>query len=135
MRYDYHCDHCNTTFEYQHGMKETPSVCCPKCGKAATRMMPKSVQGWIRGNGIVKDKRGARRDMNLHTLTKHDPYAKMREKGEKEVLIDKLRRGGKIIKTGKILCRITEDGRYLSPCPKCDGDGCRSCDNSGFITR
>lgn len=103
-RYVYICNSCSgekqkdwLCFEATHGMNEKPKVKCPKCGKTNTEVCFAGYEPpifYIRGNGYL-DKTGARRDMNLHKLVNDDPYAGMRQPGEKEELADKLRRGGK----------------------------------------
>jgi putative FmdB family regulatory protein len=101
MRYDYQCQECETVFETSHGMKEKPKVPCPKCKSLKTaiafRTLPTS---YIKGNGYL-DKAGCHRDMNLWQLRNNDPYGKMRQRGEKEDLIQKLKRGGKHQKNPK----------------------------------
>lgn len=52
------------------------------------------LQCYVRGNGLVKDKAGAKRDMHRHKLKHEDPYSSMRVSGEVDYLSDKFRRGG-----------------------------------------
>jgi len=101
MRYDYKCKDCENIFEVTHGMKEKPKVKCPKCNSFKTEIAFTSVATfYIRGNGYL-DKKGCHRDMNLHKLTQDDPYKHMRQRGEKEELVQKLKRGGKHQKNPK----------------------------------
>ena len=69
---------------------------CPKCDGKNTRSSYTgySNECWIRGNGIVTDRRGARRDMNRHTLVNNDPYGHMRQSGEVDHMLDTMRRTG-----------------------------------------
>lgn len=41
-RYDYRCPVCNTTFEFEHPMRERPTVYCPNCGAEATQVFEPS---------------------------------------------------------------------------------------------
>ena len=100
--YNYLCEHHKTAdggdfvFEVNHGMREKPEVLCPQCNKPCERTwLGMTFQFYFPGNGMVRDKAGARRDMNLHHLTRNDPYAYMRQKGERRDLMHKLRRAGK----------------------------------------
>jgi putative FmdB family regulatory protein len=95
MKYDYLCNKCNHTFMVSHGMMEKPEVKCERCGSKNTqRTFIAAPEFYTRGYGYC-DKKGARRDMNLHKLVNDDPYASMRQPGEKEDLAQKLRQGGK----------------------------------------
>jgi putative FmdB family regulatory protein len=38
-RYDYQCEACQTTSEVMHGMKESPTIKCPDCGKKMIRLI------------------------------------------------------------------------------------------------
>ena len=69
---------------------------CPKCHGQNTisNLFGQETMSWIRGNGIVNDKAGARRDMNRHTLENNDPYGHMRQSGEVDHMLDQCRRGG-----------------------------------------
>jgi hypothetical protein len=76
-------------------MKEKPTIKCPQCNGIKTHVTFISVPvTYIRGYGWL-DKAGRRRDMNLYKLINDDPYNHMREKGEKDDLANKLRKGGK----------------------------------------
>jgi len=95
MRYDYGCKKCNYEFEVDHGMKEKPKVKCPKCSSIDTEIIFRTiVQAYIRGYGYC-DREGCRRDMNLHTLRNNDPYGYMRQRGEKDDMINNLKKAGK----------------------------------------
>jgi len=37
-RYDYSCIECDQTTEIEHGMNDTPTVPCPQCGYAMTKV-------------------------------------------------------------------------------------------------
>jgi len=69
---------------------------CPNCGgkKTYTSFTGNEIVSYIRGNGIVNDKSGARRDMNRHHLQNGDPYGHMRQSGEVDHLLDKIRHAG-----------------------------------------
>ena len=77
-----------------HSMSDSPEIMCPVCSHKATRVINNVTTFYFRGDGYL-DKVGARRDMNLFKLQKDDPYGYMREPGEKDDLMDKLRRGGR----------------------------------------
>lgn len=96
--YDYMCDKCGEVFEKTYSMSEKPnSIKCEKCdGDCIQTLINTKLQTWVRGDGIVKDKGGARRDMNLYKLQHEDPYSQHRVGGEKSYLEDKFRRGGKL---------------------------------------
>lgn len=102
MRYDYRCSKCSTDkewiiFEVEHGMSEEPEILCPKCKhKCEKAFLEQSNISWTRGYGWL-DKRGRKRDMNLHKLENNDPYGHMRESGEAEDLAKRLRNGGRFV--------------------------------------
>ena len=129
MRYDYKCTSCESVFEQTHGMKEDPIIKCPKCNHICKRMISQHVEMWVRGGGIVKDKGGAYRDMHLHALQKRDPYARLRAPGEKDALVDRLKRAGKKkaankkIVNGKVYVKCNCNGSN----PKC------ACKGSGYV--
>jgi hypothetical protein len=75
---------------------------CPKCNNPAQQLFINTPLFYIRGNGYL-DKEGCKRDMNLYHLTRNDPYKNMRERGEKDDLINKLKQGGKRKKNAKII--------------------------------
>jgi len=87
-------------FETSHRMKPTPqelaiACVCPRCnGNNCVRTFYGSdIIGYVRGNGYL-DVVGAKRDMNIHTLTTNDPYASMRQSGEVEDMKHKIRKAG-----------------------------------------
>ena len=95
MRYDYQCKGCKHIFLAKHGMNEKPKIKCPKCSSTKTSItFLQAPTFYIRGYGYL-DKKGTQRDMNLHKLMNEDPYKHMREKGEKDDLANRLRKGGK----------------------------------------
>lgn len=85
-------------FTIECKMKDKPSKpVCPRCksnDKVCQSYTDYKLEFWIRGNGLVNDIGGARRDMHRHKLNNDDPYGHMREKGEKDYLDDKFRRAG-----------------------------------------
>lgn len=94
MRYDYKCA-CDHEFVVSHGMFEKPVIKCPKCNSSKTEKIFKDVpEFYVRGNGYL-DKKGVKRDMNLHKLVNDDPYANMREPGEAYDLAQNIRKAGK----------------------------------------
>lgn len=95
--YNYQCeaeeDHLVSVV---HKMSESPKVHCPFCGSKCHKTLKDACpEMWIRGQGIVSDKAGAKRDMNIWELKNKDPYDYMRQPGEKDYLIDKLEKAGK----------------------------------------
>lgn len=115
-KYQYCCDDCSgkklkkfdgavgihsSTKEYlfviECSMKEKPNKPkCPNCGGSNTHasFTDYNNECWIRGDGLVKDRAGARRDMNKHHLVNGDPYGHMRQSGEVDHLLNKIRRAG-----------------------------------------
>ena len=88
-------DKCRLIWVVKHGMFEKPEVLCPITNKPAIRIIVDCPTFYTKGNGLVNDVAGARRDMNLYRLQQEDPYAHMRERGEKDDLIHRLKNGGK----------------------------------------
>ena len=95
------CNDCSTeeewvVFEVSHSMNEKPQIKCPLCkGKNTEKAYIENCTTiYTKGYGWL-DKRGRRRDMNLHKLVNDDPYKGMREKGEQEDLAQRLRTGGR----------------------------------------
>jgi predicted nucleic acid-binding Zn ribbon protein len=76
-----------------HGMLEEPDIRCPVC-EGKTRKVMCAVPSYVRGNCYL-DVEGCRRDMNIYKLQNDDPYAYMRQPGEKDEMIAKLKRGNK----------------------------------------
>lgn len=76
-----------------HGMFDNKEIVCPVC-KGQTRKMMGAVQSYIKGNCYL-DVEGCRRDMNIYKLQKDDPYGHMRQPGEKDDLISRIKRGNK----------------------------------------
>lgn len=77
-----------------HLMDQTPDVKCLVCLGNAQMIIQKQQNAYIRGNGYL-DTSGCRRDMNLYKLMTNDPYGHMRQSGERDHLMDKMRKGGK----------------------------------------
>lgn len=102
MKYDYQCHKCRIYFIVEHGMNEKPKVECPQCKsvKKVERAFITAPIFYTKGYGWL-DKEGRRRDMNLYKLIHDDPYAKMRQPGEKDDLAQRLRKGGKHNPKGK----------------------------------
>lgn len=80
--------------------KKSPK--CPKCGGNNTfqSYLDNYLTCYIRGNGIVKDRSGARRDMNRHHLVNQDPYGHMRQSGEVDDMLSRMNYAG--LDMGKI---------------------------------
>lgn len=70
---------------------------CPNCGGTHTQdsFTDYKLECYIRGDGIVKDRAGARRDMNRHHLVNQDPYGHMRQSGEVDHMLDQMRDRGR----------------------------------------
>lgn len=82
-------------WEEYHSMAETPEIICKICGQKAERsMIGIDISSYLRGNGYL-DRTGCRRDMNLYHVQNDDPYGYMRQPGEKDDLVAKLKRAGK----------------------------------------
>lgn len=77
----------------KHGMFDEVDIKCPVC-EGTTRKVMCAVPSYVRGNCYL-DVEGCRRDMNLYKLQNNDPYDYMRQPGEKEELIAKIKRGNK----------------------------------------
>lgn len=69
---------------------------CPRCDgtDTAKTFYGMNVSCYVLGNGYL-DAAGTRRDMNIYTLDKDDPYADMRQPGEVDELKAKFRRAGR----------------------------------------
>ena len=54
--YEYQCPSCGKQIEVEHGMKETPKVCCPVCAPdtAMTRLVS-AAPFKLKGKGWAKD--------------------------------------------------------------------------------
>jgi len=93
--YVYGCK-CGHETESLYNMSNIPdSVKCEKCGKKAERKYDVRTYGYVKGNGIVKDPNGARREREIGTLRTRDPYRQHRESGEVGHIEEKLQRAGK----------------------------------------
>jgi hypothetical protein len=70
---------------------------CPRCGGTDTcsSYVDMGLQCYVRGDGLVKDRAGARRDMNRHHLVNQDPYGHMRQAGEVDHMLDQMRDRGR----------------------------------------
>lgn len=76
-----------------HAMEDDPEIKCPVCDANARKVIQR-VTSYFRGNCYL-DVEGCKRDMNIYQLQKNDPYGHMRQPGEKDELISKLKRGNK----------------------------------------
>lgn len=76
-----------------HPMNDKPELKCPLCESAARKVIQKVGATYIRGNGYL-DKKGCTRDMNLYKLQKDDPYGHMRQPGEKDDLMHRIKKAG-----------------------------------------
>ena len=83
-----------------HMMTEDPEILCPVCESVARKVIQQVKATYIKGNGYL-DKKGCMRDMNLYKLQKDDPYGYMRQAGEKDDLVRRLKAGGKHQKNTK----------------------------------
>lgn len=93
--YNYECESCGCVHDVFHKMSEDPEILCPQCQNACFRTIGATITHYVRGSGLARDKAGAKRDQNLHTLLNDDPYARYRERGERDDLADRLRKGGR----------------------------------------
>jgi len=106
MRYDYKCNDCSTekewvVFEVSHSIHEQPEIICPACNKKnCEHIILTASKHWVRGNGWL-DVKGRQRDLNRHTLANNDPYAHMRESGEADDLMVRLKNDGKDVRRGR----------------------------------
>lgn len=84
---------------------------CPRCGGTHTHnsYTDFKLQCWVRGDGLVKDRAGARRDMNRHKLVNDDPYANMRQPGEVDHMLGQMRERG--LDMGRIRAKKAEASR------------------------
>lgn len=77
-------------------MRDNMAFCgdtCLSCGGKNLLKLFGMETSYIRGYGFA-DKKGAKRDMDLHTMvTGRDPYKEHRKIGEKRDIITKLQRG------------------------------------------
>lgn len=98
MKPGYHPETGEYIFFIECSMKDKPTKPkCPSCmsnESVSVNFTDLDIQCYVRGDGLVKDKAGARRDMNRHKLKYEDPYKSMRVSGEKDYLDNKFRRGG-----------------------------------------
>ena len=91
---DINFDETPVIIEVIHSMTDDPIINCPVCKHPCQKLISLDSTFYFRGNGYL-DKAGCKRDMNLHKLMTDDPYASMRQSGEKEYLMDKCRKAGK----------------------------------------
>lgn len=99
-------------------MQDKPSnPICPRCGgrNTDTCFIGYTNYSWVRGDGIVKDKKGARRDMNKYTLMNNDPYGHMRQSGEVDHMINEITRAGMdMSKVTSRLAKSSQDAKKRS---------------------
>jgi hypothetical protein len=88
-------------YETSHPMMPTEAdlksaVICPRClsPRGEKSFFEYNIQCYIRGNGFL-DKAGTKRDMNIHTITKNDPFAEHRVPGEVDQVVSDLRKADK----------------------------------------
>ena len=97
-RVGYNKDSKEFLFIIECKMKDKPNKSiCPRCN--SDKNVRQSFTGyklecWVRGDGLVKDIGGARRDMHRYKLNNEDPYGHMRATGEKDYLDDRFRLAG-----------------------------------------
>ena len=92
-------------FEVSHGFEPTAEELkltrCPLCGSRNTKitLIDTDISFRVRGGDWrefrKKNADALQRDMALHQLQNNDPYGYMRPAGDKEELIDKLRKGSR----------------------------------------
>ena len=90
-------ENCRLIWVVNHSIYDDPVIMCPITGKPAIRTLVgcEPAEVYVKGYGMARDKAGARRDMNRHTLETADPYAKLRQPGEKDDMINRLKKAGK----------------------------------------
>ena len=90
--YEYECNKCGHIQHVTHSIKKSPKVKCEKCKSTKMeRNISGGYCGYIRGEGLVRDKGGAKRDMNLYQLQNDDPYSKYRVPGEKSDMVERMK--------------------------------------------
>jgi len=89
--YTYECEKCENTHHEIHSMKKDPKIKCPKCGSACFRAI-QPVHGYVRGNCYL-NKKECKSQASMALLNDHDPYAKHRQPGERDDLINKIKKG------------------------------------------
>ena len=101
---------------------------CPRCGgnKTKSSYTDLKLQCWVRGDGIVKDRAGARRDMNRHHLVNQDPYGHMRQPGEVDHMLDEMR------DRGRNMAKIKSDRAANSRKAKAEADKKRGYESSNL---
>lgn len=76
-----------------HKMSENPNIKCLGCNGDTKRILGK-MNFYFPGNCYL-NKDDCKRQMLMHRLKENDPYAHIRPEGDKEALLDKLKRGNK----------------------------------------
>ena len=97
---------------------------CPVCGGTNTIRSYRelSLTCYVRGDGLVKDRSGARRDMNRHHLINQDPYGHMRQSGEVDNMLDRFRDSGRDM--GKVRAERAKTSQETKERAKRMGDEC-----------
>lgn len=99
--YHYKCQKCELIHEEFHHMREEPSISCPNCGEKCSKTLEgMNLTTYTRGYGYC-DRKGCKRDMNLHTLRNNDPYAQHRVNNEQDYIADNLKKAGRHQKNTK----------------------------------
>ena len=132
-KYYYCCDKCGPKevranqdyfiVEVEHPMSFDKKVKCPFCEGDTWRMVMPPLAAYIRGYGWM-DKTGARRDMNRWKLLNEDPYASMRENGEKDDMAEKFRKSG-LFNSGRFVKKdvvVDKDGYIIRAAGKYDDE-------------
>lgn len=97
-RYNFKCeDEDHPVFEVDMTIEDLNEVkdgniivSCPVCGgRCKKTFLDMEYHGYVAGDGY-KDKSGAKRDMERHTLRYNDPYKHMRTKEDKEHIMKQL---------------------------------------------
>ena len=80
-------------WEEKHGMLEEPEIRCPSCDNISSKTLLgiEAPISWTKGNCYL-NRADCQKQMDLHKLeTGRDPYGYLRQPGEKDHLIDKLK--------------------------------------------
>jgi len=109
--YEYGCPKCGMIIDIKHSIKINPKIECIECGNDLVRHISAGLAGFVKGSGILKDKKGLRNHIQREKLSiGDDPYAKHRVPGEvDEISIDL---SGGIKNRARYMKRLMETGEF-----------------------
>jgi hypothetical protein len=87
-------DNSPLVWAVEHKMVEKPEVKCPICENGAVVIINKAPNWYWRGD-CYANKADCQKQMNIHKLKTNDPYGYMRQPGEVDDMINKIKRGNK----------------------------------------